>query len=124
MDFQAHQKIRKISPGLTFQDYRVIRDNVSDIAASTPRKRFHGTVKTVSGMATKNNFWEDQSGGKFEITIQIPGADPRLRAGFTAQLEYPGRASSRISVSCPILMLLRSRSLILAATSISAGIAA
>ena len=39
-DFQAHQKIRQISPGLTFQDYRVIRDNVSDIAASTPRKRF------------------------------------------------------------------------------------
>src|SRR5205823_1007844 len=45
-DFQAHQKIRKISPGLTFQDYRVIRDNVSDIAASTPRKRFVPT-KTI-----------------------------------------------------------------------------
>src|SRR5436305_5991872 len=28
-DFQAHQKVRQISPGLTFQDYRVIRDNVS-----------------------------------------------------------------------------------------------
>jgi putative ABC transport system permease protein len=39
-DRQAHQKIRKISPGLTFQDYRVIQDNISDIAASTPRKRF------------------------------------------------------------------------------------
>jgi putative ABC transport system permease protein len=36
---QAHQKIRKISPGLTFQDYRVIRDDVSDIVASSPRKR-------------------------------------------------------------------------------------
>jgi putative ABC transport system permease protein len=45
-DFQAHQKIRQISPGLTFQDYRVIRDNVSDIAASTPRKRFVPT-KTI-----------------------------------------------------------------------------
>ena len=39
-DRQAHQKIRKISPGLTFQDYRVIQDNVSDVVASTPRKRF------------------------------------------------------------------------------------
>jgi putative ABC transport system permease protein len=39
-DRQAHQKIRKISPGLTFQDYRVIQDNISDIAVSTPRKRF------------------------------------------------------------------------------------
>jgi putative ABC transport system permease protein len=39
-DRQAHQKIRTISPGLTFQDYRVIQDNISDIAVSTPRKRF------------------------------------------------------------------------------------
>ena len=38
-EWQAHQKMRKISPGLTFQDYRVIRDDVGDIVASTPRKR-------------------------------------------------------------------------------------
>jgi putative ABC transport system permease protein len=38
-EWQAHQKIRKISPGLTFKDYRVIRDDVSDIVAGTPRKR-------------------------------------------------------------------------------------
>lgn len=36
---QAHQKIRKISPGLTFADYRVIRDDVGDVIAGTPRKR-------------------------------------------------------------------------------------
>lgn len=40
VDWQAHQKIRQVSPGLTFQDYRVIRDNVTDVAASTPRKRY------------------------------------------------------------------------------------
>jgi putative ABC transport system permease protein len=45
-EWQAHQKIRKISPGLTFQDYRVIRDDVSDIVASTPRKRMTPT-KTI-----------------------------------------------------------------------------
>jgi putative ABC transport system permease protein len=39
MDWQAHRNMRKISPGLTLQDYRVIRDTVGDIAASTPRKR-------------------------------------------------------------------------------------
>src|SRR5215467_7108250 len=39
-DWQAHQKVRKISPGLTLQDYRIIQDDISDIAASTPRKRF------------------------------------------------------------------------------------
>jgi putative ABC transport system permease protein len=40
LDRQAHQKIRKISPGLTLRDYRVIRDIVADIVLSTPRKRF------------------------------------------------------------------------------------
>lgn len=45
-DWQAHQKIRKISPGLTFQDYRVILDNVNELTASTPRKRFAPT-KTI-----------------------------------------------------------------------------
>jgi putative ABC transport system permease protein len=39
MEWQAHSKIRKISPGLTFQDYRVIRDDVTGIMAATPRKR-------------------------------------------------------------------------------------
>jgi putative ABC transport system permease protein len=34
------QKVRKLSPGLTFQDYRVICANVNDIVDSTPRKRF------------------------------------------------------------------------------------
>jgi putative ABC transport system permease protein len=38
-EWQAHQKIRKISPGLTFADYRVILDDVEGIHASTPRKR-------------------------------------------------------------------------------------
>src|ERR1022692_4233320 len=39
MEWQAHSKIRKISPGLTLQDYRVIGDDVSGVVASTPRKR-------------------------------------------------------------------------------------
>jgi len=34
------QKVRRSSPGLTFQDHRVIRANVSGIVTSTPRKRF------------------------------------------------------------------------------------
>ncbi len=38
-EWQAHQKVRKISQGLSFQDYRVIRDDVNDIVAATPRKR-------------------------------------------------------------------------------------
>jgi putative ABC transport system permease protein len=39
-EWQAHQKIRRISPGLTLQDYRIIRDEVADVINATPRKRF------------------------------------------------------------------------------------
>jgi len=39
MEWQAHQKVRKISPGLTLQDYRIIRDDVDGIVDATPRKR-------------------------------------------------------------------------------------
>ena len=39
-DFQAFQKVRKTSPGLTERDLRVIRANVPGIARSTARKRF------------------------------------------------------------------------------------
>jgi putative ABC transport system permease protein len=46
IEWQAHDKIRRISPGLTLQDYRIILDDVSDIAAATPRKRFTPT-KTI-----------------------------------------------------------------------------
>ena len=39
MEWQAHQKVRRISPGLTLLDYRVIADDIDGIVASTPRKR-------------------------------------------------------------------------------------
>jgi len=39
MEYQAHQKIRKISPGLTLQDYRIIRADLEGIVDATPRKR-------------------------------------------------------------------------------------
>src|SRR5512146_1514822 len=39
-NWQDLQKVRKVSPGLTFQDYRVIGADVTGIVASTPRKRF------------------------------------------------------------------------------------
>jgi putative ABC transport system permease protein len=41
--FQTFRKVRAVSPGLTFQDYRVIGEDVNGIAASTPRKRFSPT---------------------------------------------------------------------------------
>ena len=60
-----------------------------------PGYSFHGTVKTLSGMATKN-FWEDETAGKFDITIKLPAADPRLRAGFTTQLFIIGEVRKNV----------------------------
>jgi len=45
-EWQAHQKIRKISPGLTFEDYRVVLADIDNVAASTPRKSMTPT-KTI-----------------------------------------------------------------------------
>src|SRR6476660_8826633 len=42
-DYQTLQKVRKTSPGLTFQDYRVIQANLAGITTSTARKRFTPT---------------------------------------------------------------------------------
>jgi len=39
LDYQAHNKMRKTSPGLTISDYRVIEADLTDVITSTPRKR-------------------------------------------------------------------------------------
>ena len=39
-DWQVVQKVRQLSAGLNFKDYRVIQANLAGITASTPRKRF------------------------------------------------------------------------------------
>jgi putative ABC transport system permease protein len=38
--YQELQKVRKMSAGLTFQDYRTIRANVTGLTDTSPRKRF------------------------------------------------------------------------------------
>lgn len=42
-NWQAYQKVRKISPGLTLTDYQILRKNLTDIEDGTPRKRFSPT---------------------------------------------------------------------------------
>ncbi len=39
LEWQANSKLRKISPGLTLQDYRVIQDDLQGVVASTARKK-------------------------------------------------------------------------------------
>jgi HlyD family secretion protein len=54
-----------------------------------PGHTFHGTVKTVGGSNTRN-FWEGDTGAKFEVTIKLAGTDPRMRPGLTAQVFING----------------------------------
>src|SRR5580704_6218540 len=54
-----------------------------------PDQVFQGTVKTVGGMAARQ-FWEADTGGKFEVTIQLLHTDSRLRPGLTAQIVILG----------------------------------
>jgi putative ABC transport system permease protein len=61
-NWESLQKVRKISPGLTFQDLRVIQANLEGITASTARKRFtgpkllpkpQGDVPAIYGVSTE-----------------------------------------------------------------------
>ncbi len=54
-----------------------------------PGHVFHGTVKTVGGMSTRQ-FWEADLGGKFDVSIQLSNEDSRLRPGLTAQIVILG----------------------------------
>jgi HlyD family secretion protein len=54
-----------------------------------PGQIFHGTVKTVAGMSMRE-FWDENLGGNFDVTIQIASIDPRLRPGLTAQVVILG----------------------------------
>jgi HlyD family secretion protein len=54
-----------------------------------PGQIFQGTVKTVGGMSVRQ-FWEENQGGKFDVAIRLPNADPRLRPGLTAQIVILG----------------------------------
>lgn len=54
-----------------------------------PGNTFHGTVKTVGGSNTRQ-FWEGDTGAKFEVTIKLATTDPRMRPGLTAHLFING----------------------------------
>jgi len=50
---------------------------------------FHGTVKRIGGNNTRR-FWEDDSAGKFEVTVTLGSIDPRMRPGLTAHIFING----------------------------------
>jgi multidrug resistance efflux pump len=54
-----------------------------------PGQTFHGRVKRVGGMTT-HQFYENNAGGTFDVSIELADPDPRLRSGFSAQLLFVG----------------------------------
>ena len=64
-----------------------------------PNDKFTGKVETVGG-ATAHAFWDDNAKHKFDVTVLLDKADPRLRPGFAARLTIRGDQLSH-AVSVP-----------------------
>jgi multidrug efflux pump subunit AcrA (membrane-fusion protein) len=62
-----------------------------------PGRVFHGSVKSMSGMSTRE-FFQASSGGSFEASIQLTDADARLRSGFTAQILFKGGSQTNVLI--------------------------
>jgi len=58
-------------------------------------KVFHGVLKSAAGMVQRNFFWDDQ-GSKYDITIQLNDPDASLRPGLTAQVVILGEKKANI----------------------------
>jgi len=54
-----------------------------------PGRILHGTLKSAGGMVQRSFFWED-SGSKYDISIQLTDSDARLLPGLTAQVVIVG----------------------------------
>lgn len=73
---QDHSNVRSGQP---------VEVNFYALSGST----FRGTVKSVGGM-TMRQFFESNSGGKFDVSIQLAKTDARLRPELTAQILFLG----------------------------------
>lgn len=54
-----------------------------------PQRTFHGSVKNVGGMSMQS-FFDSNAPHGFDVTVQLNGADSRLRPGLTADLVFQG----------------------------------
>ncbi len=60
-----------------------------------PGRTFNGTVKSVGGMAMRQ-FFEANTGGGFDVSLQLSDPDARLRSGLTAQIAFLGNTQKNI----------------------------
>jgi len=54
-----------------------------------PGRVFHGLLKSAGAMVQRNFFWEDV-GSKYDVSIQLTDPNPRLLPGLTAQIVILG----------------------------------
>jgi len=63
--------------------------SVDVVFDALPGRAYHARVKQVGGMSTRQ-FFEDNAGGTFDVTMQLSDADAPLHSGMTAQLLFLG----------------------------------
>ena len=61
-----------------------------------PGKIFHGTIKSAAGMVQQRQFWDNDSAGKYDISIQLLDAYAKLRPGLTAQITVLGDKKTNV----------------------------
>ena len=69
--------------------------SVEVVFDALPGRTYHGKVKQVGGMSTRQ-FFEDDAGGTFDVAMQLSDADARLHSGMTAQLLFLGDARKNV----------------------------
>jgi HlyD family secretion protein len=60
-----------------------------------PGRMYHGKVKRVGGMSA-HQFFETDSGGTFDVAMDLSDADPLLRSGLTAKLVFLGETRKNV----------------------------
>ena len=61
-----------------------------------PDKIFHGTIKSAAGMVQQRQFWDNDSAGKYDISIQLLDVYAKLRPGLTAQITVLGDKKTNV----------------------------
>ena len=69
--------------------------DVDVVFDALPGQTYRGKVKGVGGMAMRQ-FFDSNTQGGFDVSIQLTGTDPRLRSGFTAQVVYLGNRQKNV----------------------------
>lgn len=72
-----------------------------------PDKVFHGTVKSIAGMTSQSFVFDSTAGGNFDVTVNVPDLDPRLRPGLTAELRFDGETQNGVLVLPRIAMFMK-----------------